>query len=127
MSSDRETKYEAWKNVLDARSRSLRTDHRRYNKLLILGIVLSPLLLIWSKLAAAVIGIALILAATGHYIAMMYTWDYQRQRQRLDDDLARFAIQEAAEKANTVDDDRAKYDAVRVPRRGALRFPFSKD
>jgi len=120
MSSDRETKYEAWKNVLDARSRSLRTDHRRYNKLLILGIVLSPLL-------GFVFGIALILAATGHYIAMMYTWDYQRQRQRLDDDLARFAIQEAAEKANTVDDDRAKYDAVRVPRRGALRFPFSKD
>ncbi|MEO8875100.1 MAG: hypothetical protein ABI461_05890 [Polyangiaceae bacterium] len=126
MRNDRETKYEAWKGVLEARGQSLESDHRRFNKLLLVGIVLSPLLLIWSKLAAVVIGVALILAATGHYIAMMYRWDYQRQRQRLDDDLARFAEEEELEKAGAVDEARTKYDAVRVPRRGALRFPFSK-
>lgn len=122
---DRETKYEAWRRVLDERHRSLTSDRRRYNKLLIIGIVLSPFILIWSKLAAAIVATALILAATGHYIAMMYGWDYQRQRDRIDLDLARFAEQAVAPE-NAVDAERVKYDAVRVPRQGALRFPFSK-
>jgi hypothetical protein len=90
----------------------------------LLGLVLSPLVLIWSKLAAAIVVTALILATTGHYIAMMYQYDYQRQRERLDVDLQRFADEEKTAEAN--DEERAKYDAVRVPRQGALRMPFSK-
>jgi hypothetical protein len=87
--------------------------------------VLSPFILIWSKLAAAIVATALVLATTGHYIAMMYQFDYQRQRERLDDDLARFA-EEAKATGETVDDERVKYDAVRVPRQAVMRSPFSK-
>jgi hypothetical protein len=121
---DREVKYQAWRRVLEDRGRTLSADHRRYNKLLLIGLVLSPLILIWSKLAAAVVATALILATTGHYIAMMYQYDYQRQRERLDVDLERFAEEEKAKDAP--DQEREKYDAVRVPRQAVMRAPFSK-
>lgn len=121
---DRESKYEAWRRVLEDRGRSLSADHRRYNKLLLIGLVLSPLILIWSKLAAAIVATALILALTGHYIAMMYQYDYQRQRERLDVDLQRFA--DEAKTAEAVDQEREKYDGVRVPRQAVMRMPFSK-
>jgi hypothetical protein len=121
---DRENKYQAWRRVLEDRDRSLSADHRRYNKLLLIGLVLSPAVLIWSKLAAAIVATALILATTGHYIAMMYQYDYQRQRERLDVDLQRFAEEEKAKDA--ADHEREKYDAVRVPRQAVMRMPFSK-
>jgi hypothetical protein len=121
---DRETKYEAWRRVLEDRGRSLSADHRRYNKLLLIGLVVSPFILIWSKLAAAIVAAALILALTGHYIAMMYQYDYRRQRERLDVDLQRFAEEEKIKHA--ADHEREKFDAVRAPRQAVMRSPFSK-
>ncbi|MGH7282470.1 MAG: hypothetical protein ACRELY_13165 [Polyangiaceae bacterium] len=127
MTVDRDRKYHEYRRDLQARYESLGRDHRRYNILLTFGLAMVPLLWVWFWPALVVGGTAIILASVGHYIAMMYRFDYERQRERLSADIAELASEEAAPVAEEVRHaDRAPFDTVRAPRRASLGSPFSR-
>lgn len=127
MSVDRDRKYQDYRSDLQARYESLGRDHRRYNLLLAFGLAIVPLLWVWFWPALVVGGTAIILACTGHYIAMMYRFDYERQRERLAADLEHFQGEESAPVSEEQRHaDRATFDTVRAPRRAVLNSPFSR-
>lgn len=127
MSVDRDRKYRDYQSELRARYDALGRDHRRYNVLLVFGLAWVPLLWVWFWPAFVVGGTAIILACVGHYIAMMYRFDYERQQERLSADLAHFEGEEAAPVSEEQRHaDRATFDTVRAPRRAVLDAPFSK-
>ena len=127
MSVDRDRKYRDYRRDLQARYESLGRDHRRYNVLLAFGLAWVPLLWVWFWAAFVIGGTAIILACVGHYIAMMYRFDYERQRERLSEDIAHFHAEEEMPRSEEERHaDRAYFDTVRAPRRAVLSSPFSR-
>ncbi len=127
MSVDRDRKYSAYRSDLRARYESLGRDHRRYNVLLVFGLAWVPLLWVWFWPAFVIGGTAIILACVGHYIAMMYRFDYERQQERLAADIAHFHEEDAKPASEEQRHaDRTSFNTVRAPRRAALNLPFTR-
>lgn len=127
MGMERDRKYRDFRQEIGNRYESLQRDRRRYNVLLAIAVLLTPLLWVWFWPTLIVQGIGIILASVGHYIAMMYRFDYLRQQERLQADIDLIATEEKIpDYQEKLHEDRAHFDTVRAPRRTALNLPFSK-
>lgn len=127
MSVDRDRKYREYRDEIDDRYRSLADDHRRYNVLLAIGVVCIPFLWVWFWPAFVLGGSAFILGFVGHYVAMMYRYDYERQKERLEADLEHFMEEDVAPVSEEQRHaDRVAHDTVRAPRRASIQSPFSR-
>lgn len=127
MSEERDRKYRAFRQEIEDRYVSLQRDRRRYNVLFGVALVLTPLLWVWFWPVIVAQTTLVTLASVGHYIAMMYRFDYLRQQERLQVDIDLIAVEEKApDFETTLHEDRARFDTVRAPRRTALQVPFSK-
>ncbi len=127
MSVERDRKYRAFHQEIEDRYVSLQRDRRRYNVLFGVTLLLTPLLWVWFWPVIIAQASCITLASVGHYIIMMYRFDYLRQQERLQADIDLIAVEAKDPDFQTkLHEDRSRFDTVRAPRRTALQVPFSE-
>ncbi|MEO8800041.1 MAG: hypothetical protein ABI551_19250 [Polyangiaceae bacterium] len=124
---ERDRKYRVFRQEIEDRYVSLQRDRRRYNVFFGVALLVTPLLWVWFWPVIIAQTTCITLALVGHYIAMMYRFDYLQQQERLQADIELITAEENDPDFQTkLHEDRARFDTVRAPRRTALRVPFSK-